>query len=74
MDEATRRKIEEEESIKNFLENNKGLSYAHTFMYISPENIEEFARIFPMLTFEPSINSSTSVTILPNSHTRSHSL
>lgn len=74
MDEATMRRIAEEDSIKNFLRNNKTYSYAHTFIYISPENLEEFKKVFPMLAFEPSINGSISVTIIPNSNTRSHSL
>ncbi len=65
MDEATRRKIEEEKSIKNFLENNKDSSYAHDFLRISPENIEEFEKKFPIITFEPSFEGYTSVIIIP---------
>lgn len=74
MDETTMRRIVEEDRIKNFLRNNESYSYAHTFMHISPENLEEFKKVFPMLTFEPSINGSISVTIIPNSNTRSSSL
>lgn len=74
MDEATMRRIAEEESIMNFLRNNESSSYAHTFINISPENLEEFKKTFPMLSFEPSINGLTSVTINPNRTTRSNSV
>ena len=45
MDEATARRVNEENLLKNFLERNR-YGTAHTFAYISPENLEEFQRFF----------------------------
>lgn len=62
MDEATTRRVKEELLLRKFLEDNQG-DYAHTFAYISPENLEEFQRFFTELLLEPSFNGYTSISI-----------
>lgn len=62
MDETTLRRMTEEQEIKSFLENNRNLTYACTFLYISPENLDTFQHFFPELLFEPSFNGCTFIT------------
>lgn len=65
MDYATNTKANEEAALENFLKKNEKYPGTHTFISISPKNLDGFRAKFLGLKFEPSVGGEcTSVTVI----------